>query len=988
MATRSPRSLKQSPPAGLDLGGHSATLDALPFMMAFVDREGRIRFANKAMARFFGVSPSALAPLPLSQVLRCPCFAGEADQAGERTIAPDCPACSAVQAVFSSKSVSQTLEIQVGAGSSRMSEVRLTALPVKGGGEELALVCLEDLTAFRRAEMAFRQASELQQIFLDVAATAVFTLDTDSRIVGVNKEFCSITGYTPAEILGEHAGILLPPVRGEGEYVFEPGRSERILRERSTVLNRDGCPLIVIRNANTTRDENGQVTGGVESFIDVTELVQARQQYEMANKELAEANRQLEAAVKRAEEMAQAAEMAGTAKTEFVTNVSHEIRTPMNGVIGMTELLLGTDLTLDQREMAETIRASADSLLTLINDILDFSKIEAGRLELDLIDFRLRDCLAECVSTFVLRAHEKGLELAYRLPPDVPDALVGDPGRLRQILVNLIGNAIKFTSEGEVVLRAQLQSLTEDRAQILFSVTDSGIGIPKEKHQRIFESFAQADGSTTRQYGGTGLGLTISRQLAGLMGGRIWVESPVPNPKATKGGPGAAFFVSADFGRQREPVASLALPLEGALEGKSVLVVDDNASSREILESYLAEWRMRTTAADGAERALRLLEQDHARTGALDLAILDVEMPGMDGLELAGRIRQDSRFCDLPFLFLIPFGTTPANQSCPPHPGTTHYLGKPFRREDLLRNLLRILTSGSAEEAAAAAPGSTLDTLFSRPLRILLAEDNAVNQRLASRMLENHGHSVCIANNGLEAVQALEKDSFDMILMDVQMPVMDGFETTAVIRQKEQGSGRRVPIIAMTAHAVRGYQDRCVEAGMDGFITKPITLKVLLQTVASLAPPQVSAAPAPIIPKGPSASPATERSASLPAETGQVDSAPVLDLPDVLARVGHDEELLNELFDLFLADTPHQMARLEKALAEEDIILAERQAHSLKGASANIGGARMQQAAKAVEYAARQKNLQEAGRFYRNLVEEFGNLRKALEKRGPASSGQ
>jgi two-component system sensor histidine kinase/response regulator len=746
---------------------------------------------------------------------------------------------------------------------------------------------LEREVAERRgAETSLQERTIFLNALIASSPIAVVVVSLNGEIELANPAFQALFGYPLEDTIGKPlrdvvaAGQMGEEVASNGAEVL----SQKTIHKTAQRQRKDGQTLDVeIHGVPLLVD--GSVARSLILYQDVTERRKAEQQLREA-KEVAEA--------------------ASRAKSEFLANMSHEIRTPMNGILGMTELTLDTELSPEQRDYLGMVKSSAEALLGIINDILDFSKIEAGRLDFECLPFSLLDCIEDALHPLASRAEQKGLELTWSAVGDIPERIKGDPTRLRQILINLTGNAIKFTKEGEVSVRAERLPSAESEVWIRFIVSDTGTGIPAEKHQQIFEAFSQADSSTTREFGGTGLGLSISARLVKLMGGEIWLES---TPRQ-----GSKFFFTACFASASasEDVSEPAVHAEFA--GKTVLVVDDNEINRELLARLLPQWGMRPVMAVDGFEAVEVFEQSVRRGAPFPLVLLDQNMPGMDGYEVAERIRHASQD-EKPTILILTSSPTADDYERAKKLRIVRRLSKPLRRA-ALHDAIRKALGGLGDSASAPTPERK--TNAPEGLRVLLAEDNAVNQKLAVRLLEKMGHEVTLAVNGQNALELVQGNEFDVILMDIQMPVMGGMEATRRILDIETIRGVHIPIIAMTAHAMTGDADKCLQAGMDGYVSKPIRTELLSAEIERVTRTKIKW-------KGGT----MQESKDLSARTS-------VNLPELLARVDNDRELLRDLLSIFAEEFPRHLLALQEAVAREDAKQIATVSHTLKGMLSNL----------------------------------------------------
>jgi PAS domain S-box-containing protein len=809
------------------------------------------------------------------------------------------------------------------------------------------------------------QRSELKyRSLFNLTGDAIMLLDEDGFIdcnettlslfgCASKDQFCS---YHPAELSPEKQPCGADSRELANRYIADAMRGGRIHFDWTHKRLDTGKEFSTEVHLSVFELEGKPVLQAV--VRDITERKQTEANLRKALAEAERLNRYLEEQTAYANTMAAMAESASIAKSEFLANMSHEIRTPMNGVIGMTGLLLDTELNDEQRQYAEIVRNCGESLLGLINDILDYSKIEANKLELESMDFDLRDVLEDFAGMIAVKAHEKGVEFVCAANPDVPSYVNGDPGRLRQILTNLAGNAIKFTEQGEVAVRVETVSRTGQQVMLRFLIHDTGIGIPADKIETLFEKFTQVDASTTRKYGGTGLGLAISKQLAEKMGGQIGV--------ASKEGEGSRFWFTVQLGLQPEQDRPRNTCTK--IQDKRILIVDDNATNREILAARLSAWGALAAESPGGPEALQKLDEAYRAGTPFEIVITDMQMPEMDGLMLGRAIRQDPRFNGLCLMMMSSLGRQ-ENSSVLAELGFAASLTKPVRPSELYARLMTAITGIKNSGISRPHASSRTEPLTpGRSVRILLVEDNITNQQVAIGILKKMGLHADAAANGVEAIKALEFIPYDLVLMDIQMPEMDGLEAARRIRHPESTVlNRRIPIIAMTAHAMQGDRDKCLEAGMDDYITKPVTPGTLADKLALWLPCEDAVPETPLTQQTPAA------------QQPAVRQTPVYDRTGFLERLMGDEETAKVVLDIFLEDIPKQLDAVKAAMDACDPAALALAAHSIKGAAANIGGEALREAAAEIEQACKAGKPELAHQQFPELQQQFRRLKEAIE---------
>ncbi len=883
---------------------YESLVETLPMNLYRKDRAGRVTFTNRRYCQLRGTSPAEM--LGLTDYDMFPKELADKYTADDRQ-------------VMETGDVFETTESHITPNGEKRYAHVLKARVVDASGRVVGTQGIFwDVTAKHRAEEALNRERLLLRALMDNLPDNIFFKDSAGRYLRVNRAMAERLGVRdPSEAVGKNAEDFFPPeyasrIRATDDFVLRTGQS--VIGQEELVKWSDGSERWVLITRMPWFDENGHITGCFGVSHNITDQKRAQQ------------------AMREARDAAQAA---SAAKSNFLANMSHEIRTPMNAIIGMTELVLDTPLTPTQRDYLSMVQESGEALLGVINDILDFSKIEAGKMELDNRPFQLREVVGDTLKALGFRANRDQLELTHHLEVDVPEFLIGDALRLRQIVVNLVGNAIKFTERGEIVLDASLAKEDDvliaptsapdakPRIALHFSVRDTGIGIPRDKLTKIFDAFEQADNTMARRFEGTGLGLAITSRLVEMMQGRIWVESEI--------GKGSIFHFTAVF--ELSDIANAGPQINTtSLAGRRVLVVDDNATNRRILEEILHNWLMVPTMADGAVSAIRELEQAIADERPFDLILTDANMPEVDGFMLIEELRKRPHLSRNVIMMLTSGGHANDLARCSTL-NIASYLLKPVKQSELFDAIVDVLGVSDVEDDKSDHPDRF--SKHSRELNVLLAEDSKVNQKLALALLQKWGHRVTVANNGLEAVKAVEQEQFDVVLMDVQMPECDGLQATQLIRQQEQQTQTHVPIIAMTAHALKGDEERCLASGMDAYLTKPIRAPLLfgkLTEICGATPTDILNVVA--IPLVSRATEASSPATSAVPESPLADPNPasqLIDWPAALEVTGHDNDLLREICEAVLEECPRLFQQLDAAISSNNSDTAHRAAHTILG---------------------------------------------------------
>lgn len=918
-----------TPEAGRHFDGRTDTealytslVDNLPIHVTVKDLDGKIIYANRMFQEMIG--------LPLAAILGKTDYDFFPRELADKYVQDD-------RRIVETGELYSDVEENRHEGQVRYFEIRKTPVRNADGRVVGTQAIFWDVTKRKEAEAAVEHERYLLQCLMENVPDSIYFKDRESRFIRISQGLATKFGLEDSsEAIGKDDHDFF--TRSHADEALADERrvmdgSLRILHKEERETWADGRVTWCSTTKLPLRNPAGEVIGTFGISTDITERKLAEEALQSAK---------------------EAAEAANRAKSDFLANMSHEIRTPMNAVIGMTELLLDTPLEDSQREYVRMVHESGESLLSVINDILDFSKIEAGKLDLDPVDFNLPESLGDTMKSLALRAHRKHLELAFHLSPDVPMNLRGDAARLRQIVVNLVGNAIKFTEQGEVVADVRCLREDDEGVELEFTVRDTGIGIHKDKLAAIFGAFDQVDSSITRRYGGTGLGLTISQRLVELMGGRIWVESTP--------GVGSRFRFTAEFDRPRGPIPDPTRIRPELLQGMEVLIVDDNATNLMILEEMLHVRGMKPTAAHSAAEAWELLRQAEAEGRRYPLILTDVNMPEIDGFTLARKIKDNVDFCESVIMVLTSGDRSGDRQLCE-ELGIAAHLMKPIKQSELIDAIVLALGDMTefeqADDSRLTQMGATL-----RPLRILLAEDVVANQLLAIGLLKKWNHDVDVAGNGRLAIARLMEKPFDLVLMDVQMPEMDGLEATRSIRELEE-SGELplqqtpLPILAMTAHAMKGDRERCLAAGMDGYVAKPIRVAELLNELTRVLGDEF------VTDDGASAGLLQERDLAI---------GGCVNWDQAMQVVDNDEQLMADVIEAFLTECPDQMDALEAAIRSGDLAVAQRMAHTIKGSMRTFAADACRDEAEKLETMAHNRAMDGADAIYRQLRSELDQV--------------
>ncbi len=790
------------------------------------------------------------------------------------------------------------------------------------------------------AETAMRQGEEKYRTIIESIEDGYYEFNKEGRLTFCNSSLGRILGQHQQNLIGQDIHGILEPEHGQRMMqTFNNLNQNQTARPNElewSFTQRDGTRKYLETTLSLIIDPKGDVDGFRGLLRDITrrKLTEAMYQEKLS------------------------AEAASRSKSEFLANMSHEIRTPLNSIIGLIELTLDSDLSGEQREDLSVVISAAYALLSLINDILDFSKIEAGKLELEDIPFNLREFIGESLRILSAKAHEKRLELAYRVDPAVPEFVVGDPSRVRQIILNLVGNAVKFTDQGEIVVTVKPETGSQNPYHLAFTVRDTGIGIPKEKQESIFGAFSQADGSTTRKYGGTGLGLAVSKQLVTLMHGRFWIESPVSVGNLLSNnddiGPGSAFHFSAHLTKSPEEIQAPKAILDINLRGKKGLVVDDNLSNLEITMELMESWEMAPIGTTSVQKAKGILSDTQHTGSPYDFILIDSDMPEEDGFYLIEWLKGQD---DLDIKTILMLTSLRDRQQVNLEDlKVSAVITKPVQPSDLLDAIIKAIVQPEGQPESATQISEPLSDRPQQALKILVAEDTPFNQKFISRLLDKWGHTAEIVGNGQKAVAAVAKGSYDIILMDVQMPEMDGFEATAKIRELEENTGAHTPIIAMTAHAMKGDRERCLEAGMDDYVPKPISSEALANAIRSLVKDK----------------PESRKEEDAVNEERQ----PLFDINALLKAFDDDWEFLKEVIDMFIADYPDMLKNIHEAIESNDAPGLQRTAHALKGMLGNFQVESSAKKAYVLEKMGSDGKLEDAADIYKQLSAELDSLER------------